>query len=96
MIWSPIIIYSTIGALVIVILYDFCRYLIHTEVYQRNNLWIYEHIYKMISAFVALLSAFSGTVLTQYQPHSQYIPSALGLCLIFGFMIYTAKYGLKG
>ncbi|SHG53056.1 hypothetical protein [Flagellimonas flava] len=95
MIWSPIIIYSTVGALVLVVAYDFLRYLIPQKRYVQNRIWIYEHIYKMTSAFSALLSAFSGTVLDEYQPHSQYIPSALSMAIIFGFMFYVSRYGLK-
>ncbi len=89
--WSPIIIYSTIGALTIIVLYDFLRYLIPKKLYE--NIWLYEHIYKMIGAFTALLSAFSGTVLNQYQPYSQFLPSVLGTLLQIGFIIiYLKKY----
>ena len=95
MIWSPIIIYSTVGAFLLVIAYDFLRYLIPRNRYNKYRIWLYEHIYKMTSAFAAILSAFIGTVLDEYQPHSQYLPSALGMLIIFGFMIYTYKYGLK-
>ncbi len=95
MIWSPIIIYSTVGALLIVISYDFLRYFIPRKKYKENRIWIYEHIYKMTSAFSALLAAFIGTVFERYQPHSQYIPSALGLLIILGFILYVYKFGLK-
>ena len=95
MIWSPIVIYSTVGALVFVIIYDLIKYLIPAKVYNRNRIWLYEHIYKMTSAFSALLAAFVGTVFEEYQPHSQYLPSALGMLIIFGFMVYTYRYGLK-
>lgn len=95
MIWSPIVIYSTVGALIFVIIYDLVRYLIPSKFYNRNRIWLYEHIYKMTSAFSALLAAFVGTVFEEYQPHSQYLPSALGMLIIFGFMVYTYKYGLK-
>ncbi len=95
MIWSPIIIYSTVGALLFVILYDFLRYLIPSGIYAKHSIWLYEHIYKMTSAFSALLSAFTGTVLDKYQPHSQYLPSVLGLLLIFGFMVFVSRKGLK-
>ncbi len=95
MIWSPIVIYSTVGALMLVILYDFLKYLIPEGFYKSNKIWLYEHIYKMVSAFSALLSAFAGTVLVDYQPHSQYLPSALGMWVIIGFCIYAARSGLK-
>ncbi len=95
MIWSPIIIYSTVGALLFIVSYDFLRYLIPKKAYKRRRIWIYEHIYKMTSAFAALLAAFIGTVFDQYQPHSQYLPSALGMLIIFGFIIYVSRYGLR-
>jgi hypothetical protein len=95
MIWSPIIIYSTVGALLFIITYDFVRYLIPRKKYIKHRIWIYEHIYKMTSAFSALLAAFIGTVFEEYQPHSQYLPSALGMLIIIGFIIYVYKYGLR-
>jgi hypothetical protein len=95
MIWSPIVIYSTVGALIFVVFYDFLRYFIPTELYKKHKIWLYEHIYKMTSAFAALLSAFAGTVLEEYQPHSQYLPSLVGLIIVIGFMYYVKKYGLK-
>lgn len=95
MIWSPIIIYSTVGALLFIISYDFGRYLIPRKKYTKHRIWIYEHIYKMTSAFFGLLAAFIGTVFEEYQPHSQYLPSALGMMIIFGWIVYVYKYGLK-
>jgi hypothetical protein len=86
MIWSPIIIYSTVGTLLLVIAYDFIRYLIPVSMY--GNLWFYEHIYKMIGAFTALLAAFSGTVFPQYKPYSQFLPSVIGVLLQIGFITY--------
>jgi hypothetical protein len=85
MYWSPVIIYSTVGALFLIVSYDFIRYLIPRE--QYRNLWLYEHIYKMIGAFTALLSAFSGTVFSQYQPYSQFLPSVFGVLLQIGFIV---------
>ena len=95
MIWSPIVIYSTVGAMFFVVLYDLLRYLIPREVYASQRIWLYEHIYKMISAFSGLLSAFAGTVLKEYQPHSQYLPSVLGMIIMVGFMVYTYRNGMK-
>ncbi len=86
MIWSPVIIYSTVGTLLLVIMYDFLRYLIPRSTY--GNLWFYEHIYKMIGAFTALLAAFSGTVFPNYKPYSQVLPSVIGVLLQIGFIVY--------
>lgn len=88
MYWAPIIIYSTLGFLFLIICYDFLRYLIPPKKYKK--IWIYEHIYKMIAAFTALLSAFVGTILPQYHPYSQILPSAFGTLLAIGFILYYA------
>ncbi|MFY0602027.1 MAG: hypothetical protein JXR03_20300 [Cyclobacteriaceae bacterium] len=93
--YQPIVIYSTVGALIFIITYDLCKYLIPQGAYEKHQIWMYEHIYKITSAFAGLLSALSGNVLRQYQPHSQYIPSALGMIIILGFSIYIYKYGSK-
>jgi hypothetical protein len=90
MIWSPIIIYSTVGALLLVVSYDILRYFIPKHNYQ--NLWLYEHIYKMIGAFTALLAAFSGTVFEKYQPLSQILPSIIG---VFLWILFTWYYAQK-
>jgi uncharacterized membrane protein len=89
MMWSPVVIYSTVGYLFLVIAYDMARYLIPVR-YYRNG-WLYEHIVKMVSAFSGLLSAFSGTVLPQFQPYSQILPSVLGTAIYIGFMIYCYR-----
>jgi hypothetical protein len=92
MMWAPIIIYSTVGYLLMVIAYDFLRYLIPAKSYKR--LWFYEHLVKMIGALSAIAAAFSGTVFPNYQPFSQYAPSVLGTLLMIGFVTYY-KFGKK-
>jgi len=84
MIWSPVIIYSTVSYLIFAVAYDLGRYLINKNTYQK--LWMYEHILKLISAFSGLLSAFTGTVFPQFQPYSQFLPSLLGSFIALGFM----------
>ncbi|MFY0630712.1 MAG: hypothetical protein JXR05_10045 [Flavobacteriaceae bacterium] len=89
MIWSSIIIYSTVGWLSILILYDLLKYFIPKKKY--GAFWLKEHIVKMIGAFSALFSAFAGTVFEEYQPHSQYLPSVIGNVLIIYFLITFSK-----
>lgn len=89
MIWSPVIIYSTVGYLIFIVSYDLLRGFIPAGAYKR--MWLYEHILKMVSAFTALLSAFLGTVLPQYHPYSQFGPSVFGTLLAIGFIIYFRK-----
>jgi hypothetical protein len=89
MIWAPVIIYSTVGWLFMIIAYDLGRYFIPTKTYRY--LWIHEHILKMVSAFTGLVSAFSGTVFPQYQPYSQFVPSILGTLTAICFIIAVAN-----
>lgn len=83
--WSPVIIYSTIGALFLVTTYDLLKWAMPAPFLQKAVM--YEHVYKMISAFSAITSAFSGTVLAQYKPYSQFLPSVIGMiCIIVTFI----------
>lgn len=87
--WNSSVIYSTFGALSLVTTYDVMKYFWWHERLKRG--WIYEHIYKMLSAFSALISALAGNVLPQFQPYSQLGPSVLGLVIMLGFMWQTFK-----
>lgn len=93
MYWSPVIIYSTVGALIMIIFYDFIRYLIPNKKYR--NLWLYEHIFKMIGAFTALLAAFSGTIFPNYKPYSQFLPSLFGTILQIVFIVSAYRQNNK-
>jgi len=84
--WAAGIIYATVGALFAIIGYDLVRYVIPKEKYQK--LWLYEHIYKMIAAFTALLAAAVGTIFADYKPYSQFLPSIIGTLLAIGFIVY--------
>ncbi|MBB5638772.1 uncharacterized membrane protein HdeD (DUF308 family) [Pedobacter cryoconitis] len=88
--WPAVIIYSTIGALLLITIYDLSRAFLPVSLLKKAV--TYEHTYKMISALAAISSAFSGTVLPQYKPYSQFLPSVIGITLIFTiFMRMTIK-----
>lgn len=89
MFWDPVIIYSTLGALALVTVYDLGRYFLSSKVLKK--VYIYEHIYKMVSAFIAILSAFTGTVFANYQPYSQILPTIVGLAYILLACIYFPR-----
>jgi hypothetical protein len=94
LVWTPGIIYSTLGALVVMTLYDLARFRFVAA--WRRTLWRYDHLWKMISAYFALVSAFTGTVLPQYKPYSQFGPSVVGVLLVLGFGLYYALRGAAG
>jgi len=91
--WNPVIIYSTIGALFLVTGYDLCRLFFSKNLLQKAS--GYEHIYKMVSAFSGITSAFTGTVFPQYQPYSQFLPSVIGLAYIIVTFIWFSNKRAK-
>jgi hypothetical protein len=87
--WNPVIIYSTIGALFLVTGYDLCKIFFSKSLLQKAS--GYEHVYKMVSAFSGITSAFTGTVFPQYQPYSQFLPSVIGLAYIIVTFIWFSN-----
>lgn len=90
LVWSPVVMYSTLGALLAITGYDLSRHAWLGR-WQRSQAWRYEHIWKMLSTYSALASAFSGTVLAAYQPYSQFLPSVAGTGLALAFMWQTRR-----
>jgi uncharacterized membrane protein len=88
--WAPVVIYSTLGSLVVIAGYDLARFAFPKHWFQRT--WIYEHLVKMLGAYNAIVSAFAGTVLEKWQPYSQMAPSILGGAATLGFIIYVRRH----
>lgn len=87
--WSSSVVYPTLGALLLVTVYDLLKFFwLHPYI---KEWWLYEHIYKMVSAFSAIFSAFVGTVLPNFKPYSQIGPSTFCLWLIVFFIWQQAK-----
>jgi hypothetical protein len=86
--WNPAVIYSTLGSLMCVATYDLARFAFPKRWFAK--LWLHEHLVKMIGAYTAVVSAFSGTVLGAWQPYSQLVPSLLGTGLQIGYVLYFA------
>lgn len=86
--WAPVIVFSTLGALALICIYDLSRVFMPVELLKKT--FIYEHIYKLTSALSGITSAFTGTVFPQFEPYSQILPSILGLTYII-FACYRVK-----
>jgi uncharacterized membrane protein len=74
------VIYSTLGALFILLAYDLVRWWFPKR--WHAALWRYEHIYKLVSALFGMLSAAAGNLIKVGQPWSQLLPSLLGALAI--------------
>lgn len=85
----PIVVLSTLAALALILAYDTLRWLFPRRWFAA--LWRFEHIYKLVSSFAALTSAFAGNVLTSMQPWSQIAPAAIGTLLIVYFFAQNLR-----
>lgn len=74
------VIYSSLGALFILLAYDLARWWFPRR--WHAALWRYEHIYKLVSALFGMLSAATGNLVRVGQPWSQLLPSVLGVLTI--------------
>lgn len=87
--WVPAIIYSTLATLALVSIYDLCRFLFPKQ--WHRELWLPEHVVKMLGAHAALAAAFSGTVLSGFQPFSQIAPSVVWTLLQVAFVVQVRR-----
>jgi uncharacterized membrane protein len=83
--WAPALTWSILGGLILISTYDILRNILPLRWLQKT--WVHEHLYKMMSAYIAIFSTFIGTVLPRYLPWTAIIPSTIGFCVIFGFFI---------
>ena len=88
--WNKAVIYATLGALAVIAAYDLLRVVFPRRVFAAT--WIYEHIYKMTSAFSALSSAALGTVFPNFQPASQLGPSVAGVGIMLFFALRAQRH----
>lgn len=85
------ILYSTFGALAVILTYDTLRFFFPHKWHQ--SIWRYEHSYKLLSALFGMASALVGNVVRVGQPWSQLIPSAIGVAVILYFFIKLTQQG---
>jgi len=91
--YSTVTIYATIGGLILMCLYDCVRNFMSSTWLQA--IWLDEHIFKMISALGALLSAASGNVLSELGAVAQLSPVALTFSISVCFIVLRKRMPLK-
>lgn len=87
--WNASVVVPTFVALGLVTVYDLMKFFFFHKAIKKW--WLYEHIYKMISTFSALVSAFSGNVLRDFHPYSQIVPSMFCMMMIVWFIATRAR-----
>jgi uncharacterized membrane protein len=88
---SAVVVHSSLGGLFVLLAYDLARWCFPGR--WHASLWRYEHIYKLVSALFAMLSAATGNLLKVGQPWSQLLPSVLGALAILWFFWRTWRAG---
>lgn len=83
--WSPVLTWSILGGLVAISGYDLLRNFLPAAWLKR--VWVQEHLVKMMSAYIAITSAFAGTVFARYMPWAAIVPSIVGTTITCGFLI---------
>lgn len=83
------VIYSTLGALFVLLAYDLARWCFPRR--WHAALWRYEHIYKLVSSLFGMLSAATGNLVKAGQPWSQLLPSVMGAIVIVWLFRRTAR-----
>ncbi len=80
---------SMLGATVAIAVYDLIRFIkpVDSSQSQQRSVWIFEHLSKMIGSYIAVVSAFSATVLGFIpEPTRQFWPVAVGLPIMLWFI----------
>jgi len=70
--------------------FDLLRYLFPNWI-NMQKFWLYEHIYKLTSAWAALGSAGAGTVLVAFEPWNQIIPAVIGTWWLVFCLVYFPR-----
>jgi uncharacterized membrane protein len=92
--WSPILTWSILGGLVAISGYDLLRNFLPLAWLKR--VWVQEHLVKMLSAYVAITSAFAGTVFSRFMPWAAIVPSILGMATMCGFLLVGPRAWQRG
>jgi hypothetical protein len=83
--WSPAMTWSVLGGLVGLATYDLFRIVLPQSWLQR--VWLQEHLYKMMAAFIAAVATGAATIFPHWAPWSALVPVIAGECLTIYFLI---------
>lgn len=83
--WAPALTWSILGGLMVTSGYDLLRNVLPIRWLERT--WVQEHLLKMMGAYIAITSAFAGTVFARYMPWAAIVPSVLGTVVGWSFVL---------
>jgi hypothetical protein len=83
--WSPALTWSVLGGLMALAAYDLARVVLPLSWLRR--VWIQEHLYKMLMAYIAALATAGATIFPRLSPWSALVPVILGEAMTLCFLI---------
>lgn len=79
---------SMLGGTVAIAVYDLIRFIWPVDSQRQRYVWLFEHLSKMIGSYIAVVSAFSATVLKVIpEPARQFWPVAIGLPIMLWIIV---------
>lgn len=88
--WSPGLTWSVLGGLLLVSAYDLSRTWLPIGWLKR--VWIQEHLYKMMAAYVAVVSTAAATIFPRWMPWAALVPVMAGYTVTIGYLIVARRY----
>jgi len=82
--WSPALTWSVLGGLMGLAAYDIARMVLPQ--YWLRRVWLQEHIYKMMAAFIAAAATGAATIFPRWAPWSALVPVIAGELLTVWFL----------
>jgi len=83
--WSPGLTWSVLGGILLLSAYDLLRIWLPRR--WLEHVWIQEHLYKMLAAYIAITATAAATILPGFMPWSALIPVIIGEAATIGFLI---------
>lgn len=88
--WNRKVVLYLLFYLCLILVFDLLRVFI-PRLITSPRFWLYDHIFRITSAFTALVSAGTGTVLGGFEPWNQIIPAILGTFWLVFCLLYFPK-----
>jgi hypothetical protein len=82
--WSPALTWSVLGGLIALAAYDLSRMVLPQSWLHR--VWLQEHLYKMMAAFIAAAATGAATIFPHWAPWSALVPVIAGEFLTMYFL----------
>jgi len=88
--WSPGLTWSVLGGVLLLSVYDLLRLRLPSAWLRR--VWVQEHLYKMLAAYIAVTATAGATIFPRLQPWSALVPVIIGEAATAAFLIAGPRF----